>query len=70
MKTSRQLEIEMDLRSRHKGMMNISEIAEELGLTNRQITAEFVEGLPSYLVGHRRKWRIADIARRLADYET
>lgn len=69
MKSYRQLEIEEDLRTRYKGMMTISEVGNELGLKNRTYIGAFLADLPVYKLHGRRRWRIADVAKRLSDLE-
>lgn len=67
MKTSRQLEIEEDIRSRHPGMLTMADVGAELGVKNRSTIRRFLEGLPSYEISGRRRWRISDVAKRLCE---
>ena len=70
MKSCRQLELETDIRSRHKVILTLADVGREIGINKRESVLKFLEGLPAYEINGRRRWRIADIARRLADYET
>ena len=65
----RQKELEDDIRSRHGGMLSAAEVGREIGVQNKASVRRFLEGLPAYEVGGRRRWRIADVAKRLADSE-
>lgn len=69
MKTLRQMEIEDDLRSRHGGMLSSADVGRELGLQNKEAIRAFLAGLPAYEIGSRRRWRVCDLAKRLADTE-
>lgn len=70
MKTYKQLEIEEDLRSRNPGMMTAAQIGRELGITKHSSIMKFLDGLPAYEINGRKKWRLADIAKRLSQLET
>lgn len=69
MKTVRQIEIEEDLRTRHTGLLTFKEVSDELGIKFRASVNKFLEGLPAYCIDGRKRWRIADVAKRLADKE-
>lgn len=69
MKTLRQMEIEEDLRTRHTGLMTVGQVGKELGIKKRAYIIAFMDGVPVYPLNGRRRWRIADVAKRLADLE-
>lgn len=67
--TEREIEIEKDLRTRHSGMMTTAEVMREIGTKKEHIAVELLAGLPAYEIGKRMKYRIADVAKRLAERE-
>lgn len=69
MKSTRQQEIEDDIRSRRKGMLTLQNVIDELGMNNRISAMRFLDGLPAYDINGRRRWRISDVAKRIAEME-
>lgn len=69
MKTLRQAEIEEDLRERYTGLMSLADIGKELGIHYRPSIERFMKGIPAYEVNGIRRWRIQDLAKRIADCE-
>lgn len=69
MKTVRQIEIEEDLRTRHTGLMTLVDVGKEIGVNYRPSIERFLGDTPAYEINGIRKWRIADVAKRLADKE-
>lgn len=69
MKTLRQLEIEEDIRSRHDGTLCLADVGNEIGIKFRPSIEKFVKGVPCYYINGHRRWRVSDIAKRLADLE-
>lgn len=54
-----------DLRDRHGGLMNLTEVQRELGAKDPKTARAFLEDLPYILVGKQKKWDVADVARRM-----
>lgn len=54
-----------ELRASHGDMVGLMEIGTIIGIKNRSIIHEFVEGLRGYEIGKRTKWKTTDIADRL-----
>lgn len=69
MKTVRQLEIEEDIRSRHDGTLCLADVGREIGLLYRPSIEKFVKNIPCYYINGNRRWRVADIAKAIADAE-
>jgi len=69
MKTTRQLEIEDDIRSRHDGTLCLADVGREIGLVHRPSIEKFVKNIPCYYINGNRRWRVADIAKAIADAE-
>lgn len=69
MKTVRQIEIEEDLRERHGGLLTFTEVSDEIGIKHKDTVEDFLSDLPVYRMGGKRRWRISDVARRLASME-
>ena len=67
---NRRLEaIERSIVSRHGAMLTFADVSVEIGSKNKIVVHYFLEGLPVYRIGSRKKWRAADIARRIYDGE-
>jgi len=62
-------QIEDELRRTYGGMMTQEDVRTECGFNSRTSAAKFLSGIRSYEVNGRKRWRIADIAKRLADLE-
>lgn len=63
-------EIEKDILTRHNSLLTFADVSAEIGMKNKVAVHAFLEGLPVYMIGRRRKWRAADIAKRILQGET
>lgn len=62
-------EILGELAERYGGMMTQRDIAEAIGCRTTGPTQSITEGLTSYEINGRRRWRTSDIAKRIASME-
>lgn len=62
-------ELTDELINRHGLMMDFAEISHEIGMKNKVAVHAFLEGLPVYAVGKRRRWLASDVARRILEGE-
>lgn len=63
-------EILEELANKYGGMMTQRDIADAIGCRSTPPVTAFVEGLPSYEINGRRRWRTSDIAKRIASMRT
>lgn len=66
MQDRRANEILSELIERFGGMMTLADIAWTLGHKDTRQAKLFAEGVPSYVINGRQRWRTTDIARRIA----
>lgn len=60
-----QLALEQELRDRYGGMMGTRDVQEELGVGSYNTAASFLEGVSFIKVGKLKKYRVADVAKRI-----
>lgn len=61
----RQREIENSLRSNYGGSLTIGDLCDLLHTKERRTASGFMEGLPYFTVGKRKRWRAEDVAKRI-----
>ena len=62
-------EIETAIISRHGAMLNFAEVSHEIGMKNKIAVHAFLEGLPVFTIGKRKRWLAHDIALRILEGE-
>ena len=65
-----QRKIEADLTEHCTGgarYADMTQIGRYLGIENRRIVAEFLDGLPCFQRGTKKKWRVDDLAARILE---
>lgn len=60
-----QLALEQELRDRYGGMMKVKDVQEELGVRSYNTASSFLEGMTFVKVGKVKKYRVADVAKRI-----
>lgn len=57
--------LEEELRGEYPKLVNKQQVKTIIGVLNGAIVTEWLEGLPTYQVGKRYRWKIEDVARQL-----
>ena len=53
------------LRSMYGGMMTLTDIGQELGISHRDSIVRWITGMPCVKINGRKKWMVKDVARRI-----
>ena len=69
MANKRLQQIEDAIISRHGAMLNFAEVSHEIGMKNKVAVHAFLEGLPTFTIGKRKRWLAHDIAQRILEGE-
>lgn len=65
-KSDFQLELEKSLRTLYGGSMCAADVGEELGTKCYPFIYSFLDGVPVLQIGARKRWRVEDIAAKIA----
>lgn len=60
-------EIAEEIRRDYGGLLNLTAVQKFLGVKDCRTALRFLEGVPSYDINGRNKWRASDIAHKLVE---